>query len=117
MLKEMAAAVLSLALVAGCAATGVREAVRLDASSAEAAEASYKAMMRGRSPAEQQKLALAVLTLNMQGVKSARDVVANPALQSPSVSRIRDQLAGLTAEQIIDLAAKSKGVRVQAVEQ
>lgn len=113
MLKIFTAAVLSAALAAGCATTQPAQAVRLDASSPQAAEASFKAMMKGRSEAERRKLVLAVLMLNMEGVKSAHEVVNNPELQSPSIVRIRDKVAGMTAEQIIERAAQNPSVRIE----
>lgn len=115
MWKYLAVAVFSVVLILGCATVVAQQAtVRIDASSSLAAEASYKAMMMGRSQADQQKLGLAVLVLNMQGVKSASEVVNNPALQSPSIVRIRTKVAGMTAEQIIALAAKNPSVRIES---
>ncbi len=113
MLKSMAVLVVSAALLAGCATTRGPGEVRLDASSAEAAEASYRAMMKGLSPAEEQQLAIAVLRLNMEGVKSAYDVVGNPELQTLSIARVRDKVAGMTADQIIERANKGTDVRIE----
>lgn len=107
-----------VAVLVGCAtAQPSNTPSRIDASSPEAAEASYKTMMKGRSGADQQKLALAVLMLNMEGVKSAHEVVQRPELQEPSISRIRDKVAGMTAEQIIERAAKNPSVRIEAAGQ
>ena len=115
MWKHQAVLVFSLAIIIGCTDVAAQHAtVHIDASSSEASEASYKAMMEGRSQADQQKLQLAVLVLNMQGVKSAIEVVNNPELQSPSIARIRTKVAGMTAEQIIALAAKNPSVRIEA---
>ncbi len=113
MLQHLAVVLFSIAMVVGGGTLAAEQsAVRIDASSSQATEASYKAMMKARSPADQQKLAIAVLVINMQGVKSASEVVNNPALQAPSINRIRDKVAGMTAEQIIQLAAKNPSVRV-----
>ncbi len=113
MWKHLAVVVFYPATMVGCASVAPQPAaVRIDSSSSQSAEASYKAMMAGRSQADQQKLAIAVLVLNMQGVKSASEVVNNPELQAPSIVRIRGKVAGLTAEQIIELAAKNPSVRV-----
>ena len=114
MWKHLAVVIFSVAMIAGCATVPKAAAVRIDSSSPQAAEASYKTMMEGRSEANQKKLALAVLVLNMQGVKSAFEVVNNPELQSPSIVRIRKEVAGMTAEQIIELAAKNPSVHIQA---
>jgi hypothetical protein len=115
MWKYLAVAVFSVVLILGCATVVAPQApVRIDASSSQAAEASYKAMQKGRSLADQQKLGAAVLVLNWQGVKSAYEVANNPELQSPSIVRIRTKVAGMTAEQIIALAAKNPSVRIEA---
>lgn len=107
--------VLICSLLAVACTTGParRDAVRIDATSRESAEASYRAMMRGRTEPDQQKLAIAVLVLNMEGVKSAREVVGNRDLQSPSIGRIKDKVAGMTAEQIIELAGRNPSVHVE----
>ena len=113
MLKQIATVLLYSALVVGCATSSPRAALRIDAASAETAEATYQAMMQGRSAEQRQKLALAVLMLNMQSVKSAHELVGNLSLQAPSIARIRGQVAGLTAEEIIALAAKNPSVRIE----
>ncbi|MFD0739920.1 hypothetical protein ACFQZQ_11605 [Lysobacter koreensis] len=114
MLKHVAVALISSALaVASASVPAQRGLVRIDATSSESAEASYKAMMRDRSAAEQQKLALAVLVLNMEGVESAREAMDNPELQSPSIGRIKDKVAGMTAKQIIETAARNPSVRIE----
>ena len=113
-LKCIAVLLLAAGLTAGCTTTPSRGGeLRIDSSSVESAERSYQAMMRGRSEAEKQKLALAMLLLNLQGVKSAYEVVANPELQSPSIGRIKDQVAGMTADEIIALAARVSDIQVE----
>lgn len=118
MLKLIAVALISAVLTVGCASSSSRgDVVRIDATSKETADASFKSMMDGRSTSDQQKLAMAVLMLNMEGVKSAYDIVRNPELQEPSISRIKDKVAGLTADQIIELASRNPSVRIEAVGQ
>ena len=113
MWKHLAVVVFYSATIVGCASVAPQPAaVRIDSSSSQSAEASYKAMMSERSQANQQKLAIAVLVLNMQGVKSATEVVNNPGLQAPSIDRIRAKVVGMTAEEIIALAAKNPSGRV-----
>ena len=113
MWKQLAVLVFCVASVDGCATAARHESeARIDSSSSQSAKDSYRAMMSGRSQADQQKLAIAVLVLNMQGVKSATEVVNNPELQAPSIDRIRAKVAGMTAEEIIALAAKNPSVRV-----
>jgi hypothetical protein len=113
MLKSLLALVIAAAL-AGCATGGSGgDVVRIDATSAETAKASYQAMMVGRSEAQQQRLALAVLMLNLEGVNSAFDLVGD---DHGSVGPIRNKVAGLSAEEIIALSAKVKGPRIESVE-
>lgn len=113
MLKHIAIA-LALATLLGC--TTVRtdhKVTRIDATSVESAEKSYSKMMASRPAAARRQLALAVLVLNMEGVKSAHDVVGNPELQAPSIARIRKKVEGLSAEEIISLAARTSDVRIE----
>lgn len=117
MMKSIAALALAVAVLVGCASTKGTGQVTLDASSPEAAEASYKAMMSSRSGAERQQLAVAMLKLNMEGVRSAHDVVADPELQSLSIARVRGKVAGMTAEQIIERANKGPTGGVEAKDQ
>lgn len=115
MLKHLTVLLLISALAVACTTTLAQSGeVRIDSSSVESAETSYKAMMKDRSESEKQKLAVAVLMLNMEGVKSAYEVVGNPALQSPSIGRIKDKVAGMTSDEIIALADRTSDVRVEA---
>ena len=60
-----------------------------------------------------QKLSMAMLAINIKGVQSAHEVVNNPELQSPSIGRIKDEVADMTAQEIIDYAAKVSMVRME----
>lgn len=114
MLRLAVVALVSSVLAVGCASSPTQaDLVRIDATSRESAEASYRAMMKGRSVGDRQKLALAVLMLNIEGVKSAYEVVRDPELQAPSVGRIKDKVAGLTADQIIELAGRNPAARIE----
>ena len=64
-------------------------------------------MTEDAAPAKRQQLLIAMLKLNMVGIHSAYDVVNNPELQSFGISRVKDKVAGLTADEIIDLANSS----------
>lgn len=89
------------------------EPSRIDASSDATTEASYGRMTRELSPQGQQELAIAVLKINLAGVMSATEVTANPNLQHPSVTRIKDKIAGMSADEIIDLANRVSTVTVK----
>lgn len=117
MLKQFAPALFMVALVTACATPTGDGEVRIDSSSHEAAEASYSAMMQDLSATQKQQLALAVFTLNMEGVESAYEVVGNPELQSPSIGRIKDKVAAMTADEIVALAARTSSVRIDVPEQ
>lgn len=54
-----------------------------------------------------------MLKINMAGVQSAYDVVQSKDLQSPSIARIKDRVAGMTAEEIIALANRTSDVKVE----
>lgn len=68
-------------------------------------------MQDGRSQAGRQQLATALLKLNMQGVKSGSELVNNPALQKLLIVRIRTEVARMSAEEIIALAAQDASNR------
>jgi len=104
---------LVVVVAAGCASMkSGGEDVRIDATSVETAVASYQAMMTGRSQAQQQQLALAVLMLNLEGVKSASDAGDDAG----SVGPIKDKVAGLSADEIIALSARVKTLRIEVVQ-
>lgn len=48
----------------------------------------------------------------MEGVSSAYEVVNDPELQQPSIERIREKVAGMTADEIIRLSKRVTSVRV-----
>jgi hypothetical protein len=87
--------------------------VRLDATSAASAQESFQRMLEGASGAKRNELLVAMLKLNMSGVRSAYEVVAKPELQSLSIARIKDRVAGMTAEEIIALADSTSEVEIE----
>jgi membrane-bound lytic murein transglycosylase B len=106
---------MALATICSCAATSANtdQSVRLDAASDSTAQQSFDKMLSQSSTKRQQELAIAVLKLNMSGVKSAHDVVRRPELQHPSILRIKDRVAGMTADEIIDLADRTSNVKIE----
>jgi hypothetical protein len=100
--------------IGGCTTSGAASAVtRIDASSVGAAEASYKVMAKRLPHSKQVELALAVLAINMIGVNSAAEAMSDPGLESPSIARIKDRVAGMSAAEIIDYAAKHSTIRME----
>ena len=89
-----------------------KEPIRIDASSDRKVETSYKRMFRSLDAQRQMQLQIAVLQLNMVGVSSASEMLANPELKNPSPVRIKDRIGGLDADEIIRLAAETATTRV-----
>lgn len=108
---------LAVALVSICSCTttspATSQSLRLDATSDATAQESFQRMLRQAGAEKQRELAMAMLKLNMTGVESAYEVVANPELQSPSIARVKDRIAGMTADEIIELADRASDVRIE----
>lgn len=112
-IRKRATAGLLIAGLMFSALASAREPLRLDASSDTAAEESFKRMADRLSAKRQQKLQIAILQINMIGVNSAYETVANPELRSPGVARIKDKIAGMTADEIIDFADRNSTVTIE----
>jgi hypothetical protein len=118
MLKKTLIAVCLAAVMAGCATSEANRSVaRIDAATTATADSSYRVMLNQLPEPKQMKLSLAVLVINMIGVNSAYEVVNKPELQSPSVGRIKDLVAGMSADEIIAFAAKNSTVRIEVPRQ
>jgi hypothetical protein len=114
MFNKTLVAVSLAVLLASCTTTKVDQSVaRIDASTRATAEASYQRMHASLPQARQIQLTLAVLTINMIGVNSAHEVVNNPELQAPSIGRIKDRVAGMSADEIVAYAAKNSTVQIE----
>ncbi|MBN8728607.1 MAG: hypothetical protein J0H15_13020 [Xanthomonadales bacterium] len=85
---------------------------RLDGSSNAAAEATWKRIVEAAPPAERRKLLEAVIRINLAGVHSAYEVVGNPEFQELGIARIKDQVDGMTAAEIIAYGEKVGTVKV-----
>ncbi|MGV8955386.1 MAG: hypothetical protein ACOH2M_30105 [Cypionkella sp.] len=105
----------ALAAICSCASTSAnaRQSVRLDATSDTTARESFKRMLSHESRARQQQLSIAMLKLNLVGVRNAYELVASPERQSPSIVQIKDRVAGMTADEIIDLADRTSEVKIE----
>jgi len=55
----------------------------------------------------QRKLLAAIAQLNLAGMHSAYEIAGNPDLQGMSAARIKEKIAGMTADEIVDYAARS----------
>ena len=100
--------------ITGCASTGSNSsAIRLDARSAAAAEASYRQMHRRLPQQKQMQLQFAVLAINMIGIESAHELVAHPDRDNMGVARIKDRIAGMTADEILAYAADNSAIKAE----
>jgi len=109
-------AIVALFILIGMAAAPTifaREVVRIDGSSAEAAEKSYERMSSQLSPKRRQDLALAMLKINLIGVNSAKETIDNPELLNMGIGRIKERISGMTADEIIKYADANSTVKVQ----
>jgi hypothetical protein len=88
--------VLAFASFAAVASGGIH----LDAKSNASANASFQRMVTSLDTTQRSKLQQAPADLNKA------DTSADPKLPNPSAARIKDKIAGLNAQEIIDLAAK-----------
>jgi hypothetical protein len=114
MSKQVILAALFALAAVGCASPHtVRPPTRLDASTVQTAEASFKKMASELPGDGWRKLSMAMIAINLKGVQSAHEVVNNPALQSPTIGRIKDEVAGMTAQEIIEYASKVSTVRME----
>jgi hypothetical protein len=91
--------VLAFASFAAIASGGIH----LDAKSNASANASFQRMVTSLDTTQRAKLQQALADLNKA------DTSADPKLPNPSAARIKDKIAGLNAQEIIDLAAKMGG--------
>ncbi|MEO8923863.1 MAG: DUF6694 family lipoprotein [Caldimonas sp.] len=106
--------VFAMTALLGCAGgpTSVNKPLRIDASSDASVERSMAAMMASLKYDEQIQLAMAILQLNMAGVSSARQLIGNPDLQHPSAAKVKDRIAGKTADEIIALAKRTATTKI-----
>lgn len=108
---------LLLAALLGAAAFGLHagKAARLDASTVDSTQASFERMLQGLPAARRSALLGAVLLINLEGVRSARELAANPDLQDLSVLRIKHRIDGMTADEIIALADTLDTPQIQSI--
>lgn len=100
---------IALLFLTGCAVS--KETIRIDGSSDGSVEQSYKRMLNSLNQDRQMKLVMAILQLNMIGVDSAKEMLADSALRHPGPVRIKDKIAGLDSGEIVALANKTATVK------
>lgn len=79
------------------------EPVRIDGSSDAAAQASWIKMLNSLEQEKMHELTIAFAKISLVGVNSVFDLAKNPDLMPLSITKIKDQVDGLTADQIIQL--------------
>lgn len=91
-----------------------REEVRIDGSSDKSVEQSYERMLESLNHERRTELVTAIIQLNMVGISSAEEMLADPELRSPGPVRIKSRIAGLNSAEIIALANKSATTKILA---
>jgi len=81
--------------------------IRIDGSSDSAANESFKRMLAQLPTDRQRKLLSALVQLYVSGVHSAYEVVDNPKFQNMSAAGVKDKIAGMTADEIVEYAKQS----------
>ncbi|MDR7192398.1 hypothetical protein [Luteimonas terrae] len=111
-----AAGVIAMALVAGSfLPLSANDAIRLDATSEATAHASFQKMMDHADDRSKRDLAMAMAKINLEGVQSAYEIVQRPELQTMSIGRIKDRVAGMTADEIVALADSIDGIEMRDI--
>lgn len=105
---------IGLLLVLAMANAQAGQPPRIDASSNATAVSSWNVMLNSVSPTEKQKLLEAMLKINLAGVQSAKELVNNPSVDHLGIVRIKDKVAGLTADQIIKLGDQVSTVTIKS---
>lgn len=70
-------------------------------------------MLDAATPTERRELRVALLQINLAGVQSAKEVVGQPSMQQLGIARIKDKVAGLTAEQVIKLGKRVSTIKIE----
>jgi len=87
--------------------TQAAQPVRIDATTEKKEEATWDRMLKTQPAAKRRALTVAMLKVNLTGVTSASEITANPELHSMGIARVRDKVAGMTADEIIALGEQS----------
>lgn len=99
------ATVLVLAVVSFSAIAA--DPVRIDGTTNETAEASFRRMVEQAPPDKSRELQMAMLLIVMDGVGSAREMLSRPELRSPTIALVKERVNGMTADELIALSKTS----------
>ena len=111
-LKRLMFAVLAACLVAGCATTPAAP-LTIDGSTDATAEASWARMLDQVDPHTRIELVTGLIAINLQGVETVYDVVGNEDLHEASISNVREQVDGMTAEEFLQYAGDVSTVEIK----
>ena len=85
-----------------------RDPVRIDASSDKAANTTFDKMVRECPHDKQKALVAAMVQLNLSGAHTVFEILNDPNRRQMDAARIKDQIAGKDADEIIALAASTR---------
>lgn len=89
--------------------------MRIDGTSVESTNSSFQRMIQKLPRRKAEKVMAAMVLINLEGVKSAYDIVGDPNLQNLSAARIKDRIDGMTADEIIALADSLETPTVESI--
>jgi hypothetical protein len=101
--------ILSVLLIfAAITGTSARDPVRIDASSDIAANTTFEKMMRDCPRGQQKALVAAIVQLNLTGTHTVYEVVNDANKLQISAAHVKDQISGMSADEIIAFAASTR---------
>ena len=99
---SLSAAVMALSLGAFAA-----EPVRIDGTTKETAETTFREMVN-QAPADKcYELQVAALLIVFDGVGSAQEALSRPELRNPTIALVKDRVHGMTADELVALSKTS----------
>ena len=103
----------SLVMFLAACATTPAGPMAIDGTTAATAEASWERMLDTVDPATRMALLQAMIQINLQGVDSVYDIAGNDDMKQLSISRIREQVDGMTADEIVALGEQVGTVKIE----
>lgn len=73
-------------------------------------------MVESVGPEKKQKLLIAMLQINLVGVNSAYRAAGNPELRRVGIAKVKNKIANLNADEIIELGDLMSSVQVPAIQ-
>lgn len=101
------------AVAAAACATTPAEPVTIDGSTDATAEASWARMLDEADRHTRIELMTALIAINLQGVESVYEIVGNDDLKTASIANVREQLDGMTADEVLAYAGEVATVEIK----